>query len=153
MASIFYNPIADRLCEDGDCGQKTGKGYYAYEGREASPRPDVEEKLQAISAEKGIERKYMADEEIVWRILSAMVNEGAKIVEEGYAQRASDIDVAYAFGYGFPKYRGGPMFWAQQQGLDKVFAKIKEYELRYPERWKPAKLLEQRAQAGAGWKG
>ena len=153
MGSIFYNPIADRLCEDGDYGQKTGKGYYAYEGRDASPRPDVEEKLQAISAEKGIERKPMTDEEIVWRILSAMVNEGAKIVDEGYAQRASDIDVAYAFGYGFPKYRGGPMFWAQQQGLDKVFAKIKEYELRYPERWKPAKLLEQRAQAGAGWKG
>lgn len=151
MNSIFYNPIADRLCEDGDYGQKTGKGYYAYEGRNATPRPELEEKLRIISQEKGIERKPMTDEEIVWRILSAMVNEGAKIVEEGYAQRASDIDVAYAFGYGFPKYRGGPMFWAQQQGLATVFAKVKEYEARYPERWKPAKHLEERAQAGAGW--
>jgi 3-hydroxyacyl-CoA dehydrogenase len=152
MSSIFYNPIADRLCEAGDYGQKTSKGYYAYEGREATPRLDLEEKLQAISGEKGIERKPITDEEIVWRILSAMVNEGARIVEEGYAQRVSDIDVAYAFGYGFPKYRGGPMFWAEQQGLAKVFAKIKEYEARYPERWKPSKLLEARAQAGAGWK-
>ena len=153
MASLYYNPIADRICEDGDYGQKTGKGYYAYEGRNASPRPDVEEKLQQISAEKGLERTAISDEEIVWRILAAMVNEGAKIVEEGYAQRASDIDVTYAFGYGFPKYRGGPMFWAEQQGLDKVYAKIKEYEAKYPERWKPAGLLKERAEAGTGWNG
>jgi 3-hydroxyacyl-CoA dehydrogenase len=151
MGSVFYNPIADRICEDGDYGQKTGKGYYAYEGRNASPRPDVEEKLQAISAEKGLQRSAISDEEIVWRILSAMVNEGARIVEEGYAQRASDIDVTYAFGYGFPKYRGGPMFWAEQQGLDKVYAKVKEYEAQYPERWKPAGLLKARAEAGKGW--
>ncbi|CAN5283101.1 3-hydroxyacyl-CoA dehydrogenase NAD-binding domain-containing protein [soil metagenome] len=153
MASIFYNPIADRLCEDGDYGQKTSKGYYAYEGRDATPRADVEEKLKVISTEKGIERAPISDDEIVWRILAAMVNEGAKIVEEGYAQRASDIDVTYAFGYGFPKYRGGPMFWAEQQGLDKVYAKIKEYEVKYPERWKPAGLLKERAETGKGWNG
>lgn len=151
MTAKFYNPIADRLCDDGDYGQKTGKGYYAYEGRDASPRADVEEKLKAISAEKGIERKPLSDEEIVWRILSAMVNEGARIVEEGYAQRASDIDVTYAFGYGFPKYRGGPMFWAEQQGLDKVYAKVKQYQAMYPDRWIPSKLLQERAEAGKGW--
>ncbi|HUD93909.1 3-hydroxyacyl-CoA dehydrogenase NAD-binding domain-containing protein [Sphingobium sp.] len=145
MASIYYNPIADRICEDGDYGQKTGKGYYAYEGRTPSPRPDVETKLEQISAEKGIARSAISDEEIVWRILAAMVNEGAKIVEEGYAQRASDIDVTYAFGYGFPKYRGGPMFWAEQQGLDKVCSRIETYALKYPERWKPSGLLKDRA--------
>jgi len=142
MNSIFYNPIADRLCEDGDYGQKTGKGYYAYEGRNATPRPELEEKLRIISQEKGIERKPMTDEEIVWRILSAMVNEGAKIVEEGYAQRASDIDVAYAFGYGFPKYRGGPMFYADTIGLPKVLARIREFG------WTPAPLLEKLVSEG-----
>lgn len=153
MSSTFYNPIADRLSEAGDYGQKSGKGYYAYEGRDARPRPDVAEMLQAISAEKGISRVPISDEEILWRILSSMVNEGAKIVEEGYAQRASDIDVTYVFGYGFPKYRGGPMFWAEQQGLDKVNAKVQEYQAKYPERWKPSGLLKDRAEARKGWNG
>jgi 3-hydroxyacyl-CoA dehydrogenase len=80
-----------------------------------------------------------------------MVNEGALIVDEGHAQRASDIDVAYVAGYGFPKYRGGPMFWAQQQGLDTVLARIREYGKAYPDRWRPAQLLVDRAEAGKGW--
>lgn len=153
MESRFYNPIADRICERGEFGQKTSKGYYAYEGRNSSPRPEVEEMLAAIAAEKGYVRNVISDEEILWRILGSMVNEGAKIVAEGYAQRASDIDVTYAFGYGFPKYRGGPMFWAEQQGLDKVLAKVTEYAQAYPERWSPAALLKQRAEAGKGWNG
>lgn len=150
-SSPFYNPTADRICEGGDHGQKTGKGYYAYEERSGVARPEVEDLLLRVSAEKGYERKAISDDEILWRILLAMVNEGATIIEEGYAQRASDIDVAYTFGYGFPKYRGGPMFWTEQQGLDKVYAKICEYGAQYPDRWKPSSLLMQRAQAGGGW--
>jgi len=151
MAELAYNPLADRLCDKGEFGQKTGKGYYAYEGRAATPRPELVDLLAGISAEKGMDRRAIDPEEIVWRILSAMVNEGARIVGEGYAQRPSDIDVAYVAGYGFPKYRGGPMFWAQQQGLDKVLARIREYGEAYPQRWQPAQLLVARAEAGKGW--
>ncbi|MBA3055280.1 MAG: 3-hydroxyacyl-CoA dehydrogenase [Sphingomonadales bacterium] len=148
-----FVPLLERICEAGRLGQKTGAGFYKYDGRKASPDPEVAEMLTRISAEKGVTRREIADEEIVWRVLLAMVNEGAKIVEEGIAQRASDIDVTYTFGYGFPKYRGGPMFWAEQQGLDKVLAKVREYEARYGARWAPAKLLVERGEAGTGWKG
>jgi len=151
LTELAYNPLADRLCDQGDFGQKTGKGYYAYEGRTATTRPDVVELQARISAEKGIPQRVIDPEEIVWRILAAMVNEGALIVGEGHAQRPSDIDVAYVAGYGFPKYRGGPMFWAEQQGLDKVLARIREYGRAYPDRWQPAPLLVDRAEAGKGW--
>jgi 3-hydroxyacyl-CoA dehydrogenase len=153
MTAPDYNPLADRLCEAGQFGQKTGSGYYAYEGRNGTPRPDVEEMLAAISAEKGFTRRAVADEEIVPRIVGAMVNEGAKILGEGFAQRASDIDVAYVNGYGFPRYRGGPMFWAEQQGLDKVLDQFKGYAERYPAIWQPAPLLVEKAAAGKGWAG
>lgn len=149
----LYNPLSDLLCEQGRYGQKTGAGMYTYEGRAAAPDPAVETMLQEISAEKGITRHAISDDEIVWRILASMVNEGARIVDEGYAQRVSDIDVTYAFGYGFPKYRGGPMFWAEQQGLDKIYAKVEEYAARYPGHWAPARLLRDRAETGKGWNG
>ena len=148
-----YMPLLDRLCEQGRFGQKTGAGIYKYEGRNARPDPETEELLKQISAEKGITRREISEDEIIWRILGAAVNEGAKILEEGIAQRASDIDVTYAYGYGFPKYRGGPMFWAEQQGLDKVYAKIKDYEAQYGARWAPANLLKERAEGGEGWRG
>jgi 3-hydroxyacyl-CoA dehydrogenase len=106
-----------------------------------------------IAAEKGIPRRAIGEEEIVWRILAAMVNEGARIVDEGYAQRASDIDVTYVSGYGFPRHRGGPMFWAEQQGLDKVLDQFKGYAERYPAIWQPAPLLVEKAAAGKGWAG
>lgn len=143
----------DRIVEAGRLGQKTGSGYYRYEGRDASPDPEIESMLARISADKGITRKDFSAEEIVDRIMAAMVNEGAKILEEGIAQRASDIDVTYVFGYGFPKYRGGPMFWAQQRGLDKVLAIIEANRAVYGDRWKPAALLEQRVAAGQDWDG
>ena len=148
---LTYNPLPDRLGERGEFGQKTGLGYYAYAGRDACPRPEISEMLQQISREKGIVRGEIGPEEITWRILAAMVNEGARIVDEGYAQRVSDIDVTYVFGYGFPKHRGGPMFWAGQQGLDRVFARVSEYAARYPARWQPARLLQERADAEKGW--
>ncbi len=148
-----HNPLMDRLCELGRFGQKTAAGVYAYEGRTPSPDPLVEHMLRQISVEKGIERRSFTDEEIVSRVMLAAVNEGAKILEEGIAQRSSDIDVIYVFGYGFPKYRGGPMFWAEQQGLAAVHEQMKAYEAQLGPRWTPAKLIAQRAEAGAGWKG
>lgn len=109
--------------------------------------------LGEIASERGKTRETFSEDEIVDRILMAMVNEGAKILGEGFAQRASDIDVTYVFGYGFPKYRGGPMFWAQQRGLGQVLDKIRSYQARYGDRWKPAPLLEQRVAAGQDWDG
>ncbi|KTR83617.1 3-hydroxyacyl-CoA dehydrogenase [Novosphingobium barchaimii] len=151
--SPSYTPLADRIVEAGRLGQKSGAGYYKYDGRDATPDPLVEDMLVKIADDKGITRREISDEEIVDRILGAMVNEGAKILEEGIAQRASDIDVTYAFGYGFPKYRGGPMFWAQQKGLDKVLEIVRTNHAASGDRWTPAKLLEERAAAGQDWDG
>jgi 3-hydroxyacyl-CoA dehydrogenase len=152
-ASPEYAPLADRLCEAGRFGQKTGAGYYRYEGREATPDPEVEAMLAAIADAKGTRRRSFTNDEIVEQILSAMVNEGAKILEEGIAQRSSDIDVTYIYGYGFPKHRGGPMFWARQQGLDRILQVVRTNHARFGERWKPAKLLEERVATGKDWDG
>lgn len=143
----------DRMVEAGRLGQKSGAGFYRYEGRDASPDLEIETMLVQVSAEKGKVRRSFTDAEIVDRILAAMVNEGARILEEGIAQRASDIDVTYVFGYGFPKYRGGPMFWAQQRGLDKVLEIIRANHAAHGDRWKPSALLEQRVAEGQDWDG
>ncbi|UZW57408.1 3-hydroxyacyl-CoA dehydrogenase NAD-binding domain-containing protein [Sphingobium sp. JS3065] len=149
----YPHRLWDRIVEADRFGQKSGAGYYKYEGRDASPDPEIEAMLAEIAVEKGIERRAFTDDEIVDRILAAMVNEGAKILEEGIAQRASDIDVTYVYGYGFPKYRGGPMFWAQQRGLDKVLEIVRANHAAYGSRWKPARLLEQRATDKQDWDG
>ncbi|MFC3674157.1 3-hydroxyacyl-CoA dehydrogenase NAD-binding domain-containing protein [Ferrovibrio xuzhouensis] len=146
-----YSPVADRLCELGRFGQKTGAGFYKYEGRDAIPDPATEEIILASAKEQGIERRAISDEEIVRRCMYPLVNEGAKILEEGIAIRASDVDIVYLFGYGFPVYRGGPMFWAEQIGLDKVLATIRGFHKIHGKFWEPAKLLVQRAEAGKGW--
>ena len=148
-----YPLLADRLCELGYFGQKTGRGYYEYKGREAAPSAETEALLDAIAAEKGAVRKSIEPPEIVWRIMGAIVNEGARILEEGIAQRASDIDVTYAFGYGFPKYLGGPMFWAQTQGLETVLERIRGYHETYGAVWKPAALLDTLVARGLQWDG
>jgi len=146
-----YSPVADRLCERGRFGQKTGAGFYKYEGRDAVPDPVTEEIILASAREQGIERRAISDEEIVQRCMYPLVNEGAKILAEGIAIRASDIDIVYLFGYGFPVYRGGPMFWAEQIGLDKVLATIRGFHKIHGKFWEPAPLLVQRAEAGRGW--
>jgi 3-hydroxyacyl-CoA dehydrogenase len=119
---LRYSPIADRLCERGRFGQKTGAGWYRYApgSRTPVPDPEVEEVIREVAAEKGIVRRPIRDEEIVERALFALVNEGSRILEEGIAARAGDIDVIWIHGYGFPRSRGGPMFWADGVGLARV---------------------------------
>jgi 3-hydroxyacyl-CoA dehydrogenase len=119
-AGVAMQPIvADKLCEAGRFGQKTGAGWYRYEpgSRDPIPDPAVEQLIASYRAERGIAPRVISDTEIVQRCIFALVNEGARILEEGIAQRASDIDVVYIFGYGFPAYRGGPMFYADSLGL------------------------------------
>jgi 3-hydroxyacyl-CoA dehydrogenase len=136
--------IADRLCAQGRFGQKTGAGWYRYETgrRDALPDPAVDEMIQAYRHEKGITPRPIPGDEIVDRCIFALVNEGAKILEEGIAQRASDIDLVYLAGYGFPPYRGGPMFYADTVGLYNVVRRMKEFG------WTPAPLLARLADEG-----
>ena len=145
--------VADRLCEQGRFGQKTGAGYYRYEG-DRTPRPDpvVEKIITDASTELGIRRRPIADEEILQRLLYPMVNEGAKILEERIAIRPSDIDVIWIYGYGWPVYRGGPMFWADSVGLGAIRDRMLEFGRRTGTAfWKPAPLLERLASEGKGF--
>jgi 3-hydroxyacyl-CoA dehydrogenase len=135
--------IREILCEMDRRGQKTGAGFYDYdEARNAKPSPVVEKIILDFAAKKGINRRTISDEEILERCIYPMINEGAKILEEGKAQRASDIDIVWINGYGWPVYRGGPMFYADLVGPDKVLAKMKSFEATMGEDFKPAPLLE-----------
>ncbi len=135
--------LRDRLCEMDRRGQKTGAGYYDYdENRNAKPSPVVEKMILDYAAEKGINRRKISDEEILERCIYPMINEGAKILEEGKAIRSSDIDIVWINGYGFPVYRGGPMFYGDTVGADKVLAKMKEFQAQMGDDFKPAALLE-----------
>ena len=139
-----YVEIADRICERGWFGQKTQRGFYLYpEGaRTGQPDPEVLAIVDAERQKKGVTARKLSAEEIQRRYLLAMVNEGAKTVEEGIALRPLDVDVVLVAGYGFPRHRGGPMKWADMQGLDKVLGEIKELAKEDALFWKPAPLLE-----------
>ncbi len=155
-AHLEFPTVADRLCAAGMLGQKTGVGYYRYEPGNRTPleNPALAPMLEAASREKGLERQALDEQYIVERCLYALVNEGAKILEEGIAQRASDIDLIYLNGYGFPAWRGGPMFHADSVGLAKVLATVKELHARCGDWWKPAPLLEKLVAEGrtfSGW--
>jgi len=148
-----YSRIADRLCEQGRFGQKTGLGWYRYEAgrRDAIPDPAVEKMVVDYSKEIGVERRRIGEEEIVQRLIFALVNEGAAILHEGIAQRASDIDMVYLTGYGFPVYRGGPMLYADEVGLYNVVAAMGVFAANPhgdPGFWKPAPLLASLASEG-----
>lgn len=145
-----YSAIADRICELGRFGQKTGAGYYRYETGDRTPQPDpvIERLILDYSEEKGIRRRNIPREEIVERLLYALVNEGARILDEGIAQRASDIDTIYVYGYGFPAYLGGPMFYADNVGLRKVYNRVCELSVQDPASWQPAPLLQKLAEEG-----
>src|SRR5713226_8187473 len=139
----------DNLCELGRYGQKTGAGWYKYdEQRRGLPDPEATQLVRKWAAEAGIPQRQISAEEIVDRCLYALVNEGARILEEGYALRASDIDIIYINGYGFPAYRGGPMWYADTVGLKKVYERISEFHKQHGEIWQPAPLLKQLAQQG-----
>src|SRR4029077_12755172 len=146
-----WSPILERIVAGGRLGQKAGRGYYRYEGRTRIPDPQVVALIEQVSRELGIERRRIPDEEILDRLLHPLVNEGARIVEEGIALRASDIDVVYVNGYGFPAWRGGPMYWAELEGLERVVATMKRLAPRRGMRWRPASLLERLVASGRGF--
>ena len=139
-----YVEVADRICENGWFGQKTGRGFYLYPqgARVGQQDPEVLAIVDAERAKKGVTPRKFTPEEIMRRYMAAMVNEGAKVVQEGIALRPLDVDVTFISGYGFPRHRGGPMKWADMQGLDKILADIKTFEQEDPLFWKPAALLE-----------
>jgi len=141
--------VEDRLCELGRYGQKTGAGWYKYDDqRRAAPDPAVGELIRKWVEEAGIVQRQISAAEITDRCLYALVNEGARILEEGYALRASDIDIIYINGYGFPAYRGGPMWYADTVGLKRVYDRICEFQRQHGETWQPAPLLKQLAEQG-----
>ena len=135
---------ADQLCEIGRYGQKTLAGWYRYdEARQPSPDPEVEQLVRKVAVQNGVVQHEVSSAEIVDRCILALVNEGARILEEGIALRAVDIDVIYINGYGFPAYRGGPMWYADALGLDKVYERIRQFHEQYGDLWEPAALLKQ----------
>lgn len=148
--------VADRLCEMGRYGQKTGAGFYRYEpgNRNALHDPEVDKVVDEVRAELGITPRKISNQEIVERCVYALVNEGAQILDEGIAQRASDIDMVYLTGYGFPVFRGGPMHYAEEVGLPNVVRAMQAFtEDRHtqPGFWEPAALLAKRAEEGKGF--
>lgn len=140
--------MPDRICELGRFGQKTGAGFYRYEAGNRTPIPDpeVDAIIARVATENGIVRREISDEEIVQRCMLALVNEGARIVEEGIAQRPSDIDVVYTSGYGFPASRGGPMYYAETLGLKQVVDTLHGFAQSSGKHWAPAPLLVRAAQ-------
>lgn len=143
--------VADKLCEMERFGQKSSRGFYIYpEGsRAGQPDPEVVSIVEQTSAELGIERRSIDDDEVLKRCLYPMINEGARILEEGIAIRSCDIDIVYINGYGFPEVTGGPMFWADQQGLANVYSDILAFKEQYGgPNWEPAPLLERLAKEG-----
>jgi 3-hydroxyacyl-CoA dehydrogenase len=153
---VKYSKTADLLCEQGRFGQKTVAGWYDYQAGDRTPRPSpwVDEMIVKHSQDLGVERRAIPDEEIVERLVYALVNEGARILEEGIALRASDIDMVYLSGYGFPLFRGGPMFYADTVGLPAVLAAVEKYARGYHgDAWTPAPLLVRLAGEGKTFNG
>jgi 3-hydroxyacyl-CoA dehydrogenase len=146
--------IPDQIYEMGRYGQKTGAGWYKYDApgsRNRTPDPLIEELANKAAAKRGIVRRAIDDGEIIARITTALANEGARVLQDGFATRASDIDVVYVYGFGFPRYRGGPMFYADTVGLPTVLSRVKEYRARFGDYWQPAPLLERLVAEGRGF--
>jgi 3-hydroxyacyl-CoA dehydrogenase len=151
-ATSSSSNVREILNEMGRHGQKSGGGFYDYdEKRNATPSPVALKVIEDFAASQGMVRREVSDAEIHDRILYAMVNEGAKILDEGIASRASDIDVVWLTGYGWPRYRGGPMFWADLQGLPNVVARLRALQAEHGEAFTPSPCLERLAAAGQGF--
>jgi 3-hydroxyacyl-CoA dehydrogenase len=153
-AQALTAPIADRLCERGRYGQKTGRGFYLYEPGSRTPRPDpeVEGLIAEVAAQQGVARRAIGQDEIVERLMFPMINEGARILAEGVARRAGDIDVIWVHGYGFPAYRGGPMHYADSVGLARICERLTTFaEQTGDDRHRPAPLLAKLAAEGKGF--
>jgi 3-hydroxyacyl-CoA dehydrogenase len=141
--------VADKLNEMGRLGQKAGKGWYRYdENRKPSPDPEVLQLIEATATEAGIQRRNISDQEIIQRSIYALINEGARVLDEGFALRAADIDIIYINGYGFPAWRGGPMFYADRIGIRKVYESVAKFHRELGPRWQPAPLLKKLAEQG-----
>ena len=143
-------PITDRLVELGRKGQKTGAGWYRYEPGDRTPHvdPEVHKIIKEVAEEQGFEQREFDDTEVLHRLLFSSINEICKILEEGKAIRASDADVMWLNGFGFPRYRGGPMYWGDTVGAMEIYNQIAAWHQRYGERWKPSTLLREVAQSG-----
>jgi 3-hydroxyacyl-CoA dehydrogenase len=146
-----YMHLADRMCERGRFGIKAGKGWYSYEDGGSRPMPDPETEAIAmeVAREHGTVRREISDEEIRERCLYAAINEGAKILDEGIAARASDIDVMWLYGFGYPRWRGGIMFTADEIGLDRIYGRVKEFHAEHGKLWAPSPLLARLAEEGS----
>jgi 3-hydroxyacyl-CoA dehydrogenase len=145
--------VSERLCEMGRFGQKTGKGWYAYgDDRKPQPDPEVLALIEELAVAAGIRRRTFTNEEIIERTIYALINEGARVLDEGYALRAADIDVIYTNGYGFPAWRGGPMFYADRVGLKKIYDRVSAFHQELGQRWAPAPLLARLAKEGTTFK-
>ena len=144
------SPIADRLVEMGRVGLKCGRGWYRYEPGDRTPHvdPEVKQVIKEVAEEQGFEQRTFDDTEILHRLLFASINEICKILEEGKAIRASDADVMWLNGFGFPRYRGGPMYWGDTIGAQEIYNQIAAWHQRYGDRWKPSNLLRDVAQSG-----
>ncbi|MGH9768733.1 MAG: 3-hydroxyacyl-CoA dehydrogenase NAD-binding domain-containing protein [Blastocatellia bacterium] len=146
---VRYPKVADNLCERGRYGQKTGAGWYKYdENRNRVSDPEVDKLIEQVAADQGIKRRTITEEEIIERTQYALINEGAKLLEEGIALRAVDIDIIYINGYGYPAWRGGPMWYANTVGLKKVYDRVSQFRSEHGELWEPAPLLKRLAEEG-----
>ena len=152
-SNLRYSPIADRVCEMGRYGQKTSAGWYNYEkgSRAPIPDPEIEKLIIAVSEELGYQRRAIDEAEIIQRCMYPLINEGAKILSEGIAQRPGDIDTVWIYGYGFPRQRGGPMFYADSIGLKEIYDVMSALYDQHGEWLKPAPLLTELAVAGKGF--
>ena len=149
--SVIYSKLADAICEQGRYGQKTGKGWYRYEAgqRKAIPDPQVQTIIEEFRATHQIKAVKISEQEIIERTIYALINEGARILEEGIALRASDIDMVYLTGYGFPLFRGGPMKYADEIGLFNVAAVMEGLLAQTKDSfWMPAPLISRAIQEG-----
>jgi 3-hydroxyacyl-CoA dehydrogenase len=150
-----YSTLGDKVVEMGRHGQKTQAGWFLYEEGSRTPKPDpvIRELIEKHAAEAGVRRREIDDQEILERCMYALVNEGAKILDEGIAIRPVDIDITYVYGYAFPKHRGGPMHYADHVGLDKVLERIRHYhETSGDDDWAPAPLIERLVAEGKGFR-